>query len=797
MCVCRELPGVYIAAFIDDSYLWTKLSNAFNLSLALEATVLWDSITGQHLNQTKSVIWGTTAFARKKMKQMFPDMLLLQEFDVLGTMIYTTESKSFAFPASKTHKILMDVRNIAVLPVANEAKTILLGSKVISQCSFAAGITKIPKKLLSKIQTEIVNALWYNRPKWRARWLVLAFLTKPYRVEPFFARAYVSILDFLRFYHSQKEMQLTLHRLLLDDNPSNGAWIPQICAAFAYFGLKVDRTFHISFNGSQKIHISEIAVKDVKTLLKHLAAHGAYSRAIDSHRKDFVAPEGILDVDLTMKLYKTKTPGEQNEVPAYAFFENQIVGCSTTLDRLCAAKLTESSTCRFCGEEKESLNHIVFHCAKVDEVLPKPIDYDLGPNFNTLGIVEHPMAIARHRLRLSLLPEPTILEHFQTDYRAKLWTDGSIIWGDCFWLTCGGCAVVNDKAEKVFASAVQHWSLTSFTVEFFAVAAAFLTAKRPVDIFTDCHTVVRLFDIILQGGAPESDWPLYVWWKKLVEVWTSRKQLVSEPLTITWIPSHTFDGIPFHLITDEMLAAKGTTLQHVVCNRTADLIAKEYAHEDAAVRLSDRTWLLDSIAGRQKWLVKLNRRFGEDVKISKANTTSQDAGEQNVCFQTMFPRWPWFVEPTAYSFHGAIPNIDKPKKWKWSVASWNVVLSFLREVKWHVLDENETAFVEFTFLFHKRGFRLAEIDPDTCSFRDLHQLIRVALRHIHAAGCLPGTWQENKNKSWGRHLPTGCLQGAIPWFSTLELENFANILVDGAGGQMQSWSFILADCTFF
>ena len=159
VCICKELPDIFLAAFIDDSYMWTKLSNVYNLNLALEATVLWDSISGQHLNQSKSVILGTTAEARKQMKRLFGDMLLLHEFDVLGTMMYTTDKNSCAFSPTKTQKILTDIRNIAVLPVPNEAKSILLASKVVAQCSFAAGISRVPKKTLSKIQTEMESEM--------------------------------------------------------------------------------------------------------------------------------------------------------------------------------------------------------------------------------------------------------------------------------------------------------------------------------------------------------------------------------------------------------------------------------------------------------------------------------------------------------------------------------------------------------------------------------------------------------------------------------------------------------------
>ena len=250
-----------------------------------------------------------------------------------------------------------------------------------------------------------------------------------------------------------------IHCLALEEDSPSHAWLPQIKVAFEWFGFAIDKQLRLSFHGSMKVHISQIGHKDMKGVLKHLAAHGAYIRAVDAHRKDFNAPQGILDLDLTQHHYKRKLSGGDGVIPDYSYFENQLVGCSMTMDRLAAAKMVQEATCRFCGEEKESLVHIVHDCSKVHETFSKPPDHEFGPNFCTLGIVEHPVAIAKHRLRMSALPEASLLEHFDLAGRQKLWTDGSILWGDCFWLTCGGCAIINEWEEKVFATTVQHWAL--------------------------------------------------------------------------------------------------------------------------------------------------------------------------------------------------------------------------------------------------------------------------------------------------------------------------------------------------
>ena len=162
-----------------------------------------------------------------------------------------------------------------------------------------------------------------------------------------------------------------------------------------------------------------------------------------------------------------------------------------------------------------------------------------------------------------------------------------------------------------------------------------------------------------------------------------------------------------------------------------------------------------------------------------------------------FPRWHWHESPGRYTAAGDYTDIDVPSRWKWSAESWKQLLNFASSLKWRESENHEVAFIELTFLFHLRGFRCPDFDCDITTFRDLHQLVRQGLRQIQKTRPFPGCWLENNNKSWGRHLPTGVIRNAMPWFSFQELELLANTLLNGAGGQISTWSFPLADCTKF
>lgn len=70
----QHLPHVTMRAYIDDAYLWCRLIHIAELDHAIQLTKHWDTLSGQKLNDGKSVAWGTTTNARKVIQQTFPDM---------------------------------------------------------------------------------------------------------------------------------------------------------------------------------------------------------------------------------------------------------------------------------------------------------------------------------------------------------------------------------------------------------------------------------------------------------------------------------------------------------------------------------------------------------------------------------------------------------------------------------------------------------------------------------------------------------------------------------------------------
>ena len=569
--------------------------------------------------------------------------------------------------------------------------------------------------------------------------------------------------------------------------------------AFTHFGIKLFDDLTISWRNSIQVPLCELSPKDIKMCLQHLARNVCYQHAGDSHRKDFSKPTGVLDFDLSTLFYTHAKIQTNTPFPAYALFENQLVGSATTGDRLVAAGLSTDPTCRFCKHEKESMTHLV-DCPVAQQKFGKLQDHELGPNFKIFGLVEHPRKIAEHRLRWQPVP-PDRSDFFQPDALVKrLWSDGSVIWNTNFWLMSGGFAVVDDTGTCKARGPVLHWSISSYTTELWAVLVAFLQSEQPICIFTDCQTIVRQWHVLQRTNEIDSSWAHPSWWKAIKNAWRQRAQAGGSPLQLKWIPSHVYDDIPFELITDEMLEAKGTTIEHIRHNRFADKIAKEEALKNAAVLPEMQAKLYSAVVNRHTWLTKLGEELYCDVQKARRsaqqvdrNTVHADTGLTKLQCENQYQKFPWKIPKAQYRWKSTISiHCPSPKKWKLTENDWKTCVNFCRGLLWREHCDIGISFVELAFIFWVRGFRLQGWDQQVKTFRELTATLRAALCMIKNEDnpkFFPGVWQNSLNHNSIKFLPAGCIQGAAPFFSNDELVTFCNILQRGAGKKLTSWNF--------
>ena len=394
------IPHVACKAFIDDSYLWVRLTHAQYLRTALEVTQQWGLLIGQKLNADKSSLWATTTEARRVAKALFPDIPLVLELDVLGAKLYTAKRKCMLFPDSKTEKICNDVRNIAALPLSIKCKAHLIATKVIPQCSFASEISDMPKSALHKVQGVIATALWHNRPHWRSKMFVFCFLSQPCLVEPSIARAYCAVRNMWRFVHAYPcciQVFRTHYDKMMQCQQSLLAHFQKALNIF-HLALFPDLSIRI---GRQSFSVLDVHPKDLKGFLHVMGRQACYETAGSKFRKDIFKPTGLLDFHLSTLFKTCHAKPEDSCSWLQPHVDSQLVGCTITNDRRFAAGFSETSDCRFCGQVKESLSHVVCDCLACPPDLQACIAHEFGPNYRNLGIFEHPVEVANHRLGLT------------------------------------------------------------------------------------------------------------------------------------------------------------------------------------------------------------------------------------------------------------------------------------------------------------------------------------------------------------------------------------------------------------
>ena len=805
-CMLQKLPQVAHAGFIDDSYIWVRLCHLQVLQHALQVTELWDLLSGQQFNHGKSKLFATTSDARALAKSMFPSICCCFEIDILGTILYTSKRRVFCFSPDKVRKVIQDARNIAILPLPVEVKATLTGMKILPQCNFASGISRISKKDLGKIQAEIVNILWHGRPVWRAKWLVFALIGQPHRLEPTISRAFVAIVDFLRFIEENVDKHQTILTLLQVEQPSQHSLVSLFRQALQIFGFHVARDGMLFYKNIPQIPLVEACSADLKGALKILATDVCYQNANDLHRKDFSKTEGVFDPDLSKLVLRTMQNSSSHDVPDRQFLLNHMVGCSTTRDRLSAAGFIADSSCRFCQSEKESIPHIMKSCDPAKAFFGAVPDHELGANFVSLGLVEHPFGIAKHRFKLTTkLPEiPTQID---TSCKKCLWSDGSLQWSDIFWLQSGGFAIVDETSSIIAAGPIRHWHMSSYTVELWAIVVAFSTAKTGISIFTDCLQVVKHFAFCYRERKIPDNCKHAPWWYSILSVLNTFDARGEGFFAIHWIPGHVLEDVPCNMINHAMALAHNTTPLHITNNRIADHKAKEQAILAAAVHPEDREWLYSAIRETHERICCIGKRLGDDVVLSKQMSTEEHAPcEVTPALPSLdqvvqrFPMWlwrasdkdfPWRPRPTDHS--------TPPRKWSLQVQDWHDVCGFLSTCCWKCKPGLSTAFVELACLFTFRGFRFVDGDDPDTSFRVVLDKLRKAMCFLHQnkLGLFPGTWQRCVNKNHGKALPAGLIHGVIPMMSDLELGTIGRMLMSGAGKKLTSWAFSLTDVRDF
>lgn len=572
----------------------------------------------------------------------------------------------------------------------------------------------------------------------------------------------------------------------------------KVQAALSVFHCALADDLTVCFGGN-RFAILEVALKDFKPFLLVMGRQFCYENTSYRTRKDFKKPTGLLDFRLSIT-FRSHNKNVQSMQTLLPHFDAQIVGCTITNDRRAAAGFITSPVCRFCETTKESLLHIIHDCPARPSTFRGLLDHELGPNFTGLGIVEHPVAVAQARTRVSKHLDVHVVALDTAMPHIMWWTDGSVLAQQHFWITSAAFAIYNEQETCVASGPVHHFALSSYSAELYAILVAACLAPAGVTVYTDCQTVVNMFHTLTIARKVSTEWSHTQWWTRILQLWETKFLSNTNFFQVAWMPAHLCDHLPFDAITDARANQIGWPRMFLRCNRLADKKAKEIANATSVIDIDLLPHVRVAALERQTALVALNQLIGLDGVVKPVFTTREDR-EQIACddVRSRFPDWAWECDPVAFTWQPLATSQDREVLQPClSAADVESFLGFLTDLRWRVTESDSVAYVELAHIFVLRKFTLEAVQGES-SIGNLTRVLKkwcALLFQQSEQTLLPGVHLRDGIHLCGRAIPKGVIAHARPWFSTQELEAFASKLLAGGGRSLKTWDFPLESFGF-
>ena len=479
----------------------------------------------------------------------------------------------------------------------------------------------------------------------------------------------------------------------------------------------------------------------------------------------------------------------ETTIPNRILFESVQAGCNLTNDRLFRAELVDSQKCRLCECVKENWAHLVHDCPGVEKNISRPPEHELGVNFPMFGLCTHPRSVALHRLQMSPLGEGST--SFDVDRIEHFWTDGSVQWGNYFWLATGAYAIVDATFRVVESGQVLHWEMSAYTTELYALLRVIKRATCCIQVKSDCQSLVDQFAELLRLQHVHESWSHQPWWQEIQRLLTQRLELCDAPIEVMWTPSHLLEHLPVEIMSDAAARERGSTVRDITANRAADREANRLATKFSPIHPRDQKLLEDAVLQRHEWLVTLNwllETVQPSPSFSKAPKVTTDTPASVV---SRFPQWPWAAPLSAFTWKPKIFDTQSPpSRWTSSDDDWRNCRRFLQSLRWKLSSNSCTATTELACLFWWRGYKHSQLEAGVSFYQHLILAVRSMLKlasGIEHGHVFPGELVPTGTKYAGRALPKGIIQGAEVFMTDDERLKLVHLFDHGAARPLSSW----------
>ncbi|CAE8600524.1 unnamed protein product, partial [Polarella glacialis] len=355
----KEVPLASPSAFADDTGV--TASSRKEVQQAVSITEEFAELTGQQLNQKKSVSFSTSARRVRKLRLKSSTIPITTSWKSVGAHLCTNRGRQDSNHETKVQQACKTADRIRWLPLHFEARSSLACSLVVSGALFGCSVARPSRKQLSKLRTASLNCIWGSRHRRRCAEIVFTLFAPGHRADPEHACTYNTMRMMRRMLARRDDLHDLFRQVwtCADGQPRQDTG-PVACIAAAASDLNWTWPDPLNFvlDDGSTISPLQMSAGEWEHVVRDGVRRAAWRRAA-ARREDMHGIEDGIDREMTLALLRSSS------LPPYekSVLRSILAGSVWTQDRLSRAGMVQAATCPYCDAgAAEDHEHMWWHC---------------------------------------------------------------------------------------------------------------------------------------------------------------------------------------------------------------------------------------------------------------------------------------------------------------------------------------------------------------------------------------------------------------------------------------------------